>query len=483
MKQESVKITNFIGGALRTPASGDYLENIDPATGKVCGLVPDSDGEDLQEAVDAAQKAFPAWRDTPPPSRAAHLSRLADLIEARREEFIRAESVDTGKPLTLAKTIDIPRSVANLRAFAQTGPGLGGDRFEKKHARSHTLRQPYGVVATISPWNLPLLLFTWKLAPALMAGNCVIAKPSEVTPLTAYMLSALAKEAGFPPGVLNVLHGRGPRIGAAIVSHPDIAAVSFTGGTKTGTAIYTEAAKQLKKVSLELGGKNPTVIFADADFNAALEGAKQAAFANQGQICLCGSRILIQRSIYERFRDAFLQEVAAIRVGDPLDPQTQHGAMVSREHTDKVLGYIDLARAEGGTILTGGRRQVVEGRCAEGFFIGPTVIEDLPQSCHTNKEEIFGPVVTLLPFEDEEDALAMANATEYGLACSVWTQDEERAERFAQGVESGIVWVNCWNLRDLDTPFGGMKKSGVGREGTRDSLHFFTQQKTVTRVG
>ena len=475
------KILNFIGGALCEPAAGAYLDNVDPARGAVYGKIPDSDGADLDRAVAAAQAAFPAWRDAAPAVRAAALRNLAALIEARMEEFAQAESVDNGKPVALCRAMDIPRAVANLRAYADAAENFGREQSANDISQSVILRQPIGVVSTISPWNLPLLLFTWKLAPALAAGNCVIAKPSEVTPMTAYMLSALANEAGFPPGVLNVVHGRGAKIGAAITAHPDIPAISFTGGTKTGIEIYSGAARHLKKVSLELGGKNPTIVFADADFDKAVEGAKIAAFANQGQICLCGSRLFVQRDIYDRFKAALVEKVKGIAIGDPLDPATQHGAMVSRDHMDKVLGYIMLAQEEGGHVLTGGKRRVVEGRCAEGYFIEPTIIEGLPQACRTNSEEIFGPVVSLMPFDGEEDALALANATEYGLAASVWTQDEEKARRMAERLESGIVWINCWNVRDLATPFGGVKKSGVGREGKIDSLMFFTQPKTITQ--
>lgn len=480
MNPQDNKILNFIGGELVEPVSGHYFENIEPATGKAYALIPDSDEQDLERAVTAARAAFPGWRDTPPEQRAQIMRRLADLIEDRMDAFISAESRDSGKPQSLAAAVDIPRGAANLRAFADKAVTFGGERFEKEQSSSYVLRTPIGAVATISPWNLPLLLFTWKLAPALAAGNCVIAKPSEVTPMTAYMLSMLANEAGFPAGVLNILHGTGSKIGAAITAHPDIPAISFTGGTATGLAIYQAAAPHLKKISLELGGKNPTIVFDDADFEAAVAGAKAAAFTNQGQICLCGSRLFVHRNIYERFKAAFLPQVNAIRIGDPRQSDTQHGAMVSEAHMQKVLEYIELAKQEGGTLLTGGNRRKVDGRCEDGYFIEPTVFENLPSNCRTNQEEIFGPVVTLIPFEDEQEALTMANSTAYGLAASVWTQDQDKARRMAEKIDSGIVWINCWNLRDLDTPFGGMKKSGLGREGTWDAMHFFTQQKTVT---
>lgn len=474
-------VLNFIGGALCAPAAGRYIDNVDPARGAVYGRIADSDQADLDRAVTAARDAFPAWRDTAPSVRAVALRRLADLIEARIEDFIQAESMDNGKPVALCRAVDIPRAIANLRAYADAAESFGGEVSANDVSESAILRQPIGVVAVISPWNLPLLLFTWKLAPALAAGNCVIAKPSEITPVTAYMLSTLANEAGFPPGVLNVLHGRGAGIGAAITAHPGIAAISFTGGTKTGIEIYSGAARHLKKVSLELGGKNPTIVFDDADFDKAVEGAKMAAFANQGQVCLCGSRLFVQAGIYERFKAALVEKTKATVIGDPMDPATQHGATVSRDHMEKVLGYIKLAQDEGGRVLTGGARRVVDGRCAEGYFVEPTIIENLPQACRTNSEEIFGPVVTIMPFETEDDVMAMANATEYGLASSIWTTDEAKARRMAEKIESGIVWINCWNVRDLATPFGGVKKSGVGREGKVDSMMFFTQPKTITQ--
>ena len=481
MKLHNQKILNFIGGELVEPVSGQYFEDIDPAIGKAYALVPDSDEKDLEKAVAAAKKVEKIWKNTPAKERAACLRRLADLIEQRMDEFVQAESIDNGKPVSLAGSVDIPRGVANLRYFADEAEKFGGETFSNDKSQSYTLRQPYGVVSVISPWNLPLLLFTWKLAPALASGNCVIAKPSEITPMTAYMLSTLANDAGFPKGVLNVVHGKGAKIGSAITRHPDIPAISFTGGTATGTEIYNTASRQLKKVSLELGGKNPTIVFADADFDEAVEGAKTAGFANQGQVCLCGSRILVHESIYDKFKAALIEKVKAIRIGDPLESGTQHGATVSKEHMDKVLGYIELAKKEGGKVLTGGGRRVLEGRCKDGYFIEPTVIEGLSHTCRTNQEEIFGPVVTLIPFKSEDEAIEIANSTPYGLAASVWTKDETRADRVAARIECGVVWINCWNLRDLATPFGGFKKSGVGREGGRRAMEFFTEEKTVTR--
>ena len=474
-------IENLVGGVLSAPANGQYFDVINPATAEVIAHVPDSTAADLDKAVAAAQKAFPAWRDTSVSERAKILNKLADLIETHFDEFVQAEVNDNGKPLQLAENIDIPRGLTNFRAYAEMLPKFTGQDFVKDHAVSHVLYQPIGVVSTISPWNLPFLLFTWKLAPALAAGNCVIAKPSEVTPVTAYLLSKLVAEAGVPEGVLSILHGKGPQIGAAVTAHPEIKAISFTGGTATGKAIYQGAAAQLKKVSLELGGKNPTIVFEDADLKTAVAGAKAAAFTNQGQVCLCGSRLFVQESIYEEFKAAFVKAVQDIKIGDPLLADTEHGATVSEDHMKKVLAYIDLAQEEGGSILCGGQRVTVEGRCQNGYFIAPTVIEGLPHTCRTNQEEIFGPVVTIIPFADEDEVLAMANSTEYGLAASIWTLSAERAKRVSEKIESGIVWVNCWNLRDLETPFGGVKNSGVGREGVWSALRFFSEEKTVTR--
>lgn len=477
-----IELKNFVAGKLVPPVNGTYFDSYDPAIGQPYAKVPDSDAADLDVAVAAAQKAFPVWRATSPEERAKKLEKLAALMEVKKDAFIRAESRDTGKPIWLATQVDVPRGIANLRTFADAARTFGGERFEKPDSKTYTLRQPIGVVSVISPWNLPLLLFTWKLAPAVAAGNCVIAKPSEVTPMTAFMLSELINEAGFPPGVINILHGRGAKIGAAITEHPGISAISFTGGTATGTTIYSGAAKHLKKVSLELGGKNPTIVFEDADMHKTMPEVLRAAFANQGQVCLCGSRLFIQRSIYEEFKKHFVAAAKSNTVGDPEAEGTKLGAVVSHDHMQKVLGYIELAKEEGGTILTGGKRKTVEGRCEHGYFIEPTVIEGLPYTCRTNREEIFGPVVTLIPFDSEDDVVEMANSTEYGLAASVWTKDEKRAARIAEQLESGIVWLNCWNLRDLEAPFGGVKKSGIGREGKWRAMEFFTNEKTVTKA-
>jgi len=473
-------LQNYINGELTDPLSGMWLPNFEPATGALYSRIPASTAADIDTAAEAAARAFPGWSATPAEERSRMLLRIAELIEARLDDLAAAESKDNGKPLWLARSVDIPRAARNFRFFATAILHTSSEAHATDDtAINYTLRQPIGVAGCISPWNLPLYLFTWKIAPALAAGNTVVAKPSEITPMTAYRLSEICIEAGLPPGVLNIVHGTGADVGAAITAHPGIPAISFTGGTQTGATIARTAAPMFKKLSLELGGKNPTIIFADCDFDEMLETVLRSAFSNQGEICLCGSRIFIERALYDRFRDAFTERVRALRVGDPLDDATGQGAIVSEQHMEKVLGYVDLAREEGGTVLCGGERVQVEDRCSEGWFIAPTVIEGLPFSCRTNQEEIFGPVVTLMPFDTEDEVLTMANSTPYGLAASVWTGDVTRAHRVAAQLQSGIIWINCWMLRDLRTPFGGMKQSGVGREGGWEALRFFTEAKNV----
>ncbi|MGH8495148.1 MAG: aldehyde dehydrogenase [Gammaproteobacteria bacterium] len=477
---DPIRIENYIGGSLRAPASRDYLDDYEPATGRVYAKTPESDEADLTDAVAAAETAFAEWRATSTDARAGLLLDLAARIDAQAEAFAQAESIDTGKPIRLARDIDIPRASANLRFYAAAATQFASESHAMEGAINYTLRQPHGVVACISPWNLPLYLLTWKIAPALAAGNCVIAKPSEVTPMTAYLFAQLCIEAGVPPGVLNILHGTGSGIGHALVTHPAIRAISFTGGTVTGRRIAKEAAPLFKKLSLELGGKNPTIVFGDCDWDRMLATTLRSAFSNQGQICLCGSRIFVEQSVYERFCEDFVKLARALRVGDPLDASTEQGAIVSRPHMDKVLGCIALARDEGCNVLCGGAQLVLEGpRCAEGWFISPTVIEGLPSDCRTNQEEIFGPVVTLIPFTDEEEVLEQANAIPYGLAASLWSSDVKRCHRMAAALEAGIIWINTWMLRDLRTPMGGMKASGVGREGGMEAMRFFTEAKNV----
>ncbi len=443
--------------------------------------VSDSTAADVDAAVSAAADAFPEWRRKPAVDRAAVLSRIADLIDARLDEFARAESVDTGKPITLAKTLDIPRSSANLRFFAAAATQFSSEAHPMDDGTiNYTLRQPHGVVACISPWNLPLYLLTWKIGPALAAGNCVVAKPSELTPMTAAMLAGLCDEAGMPPGVLNIIHGSGAGVGQALVEHPGVPAVSFTGGSATGRTVALTAAPMFKKLSLELGGKNPTIVFADCDWDRMMANTIRAAFSNQGQICLCGSRVLVQEDVYDRFEAEFVERVQALTLGDPLYEATQQGAVVSRGHFNKVLVCIDQARTEGGTILSGGQPMRLEGtRCEDGWFIQRTVVAGLDAGCRTNQDKIFGPVATIMPFTDEDDALAKANATAYGLAASIWSQDISRCHRVAAAMESGLIWVNCWMVRDLRTPMGGTKQSGVGREGGLEAMRFFTEPKNV----
>jgi aminomuconate-semialdehyde/2-hydroxymuconate-6-semialdehyde dehydrogenase len=474
------RIQNLIDGTLRPAESGAWLEVHAPATGSVHALLPDSDERDVELAVQAARQALPTWNKLGREGRSKVLLKLAELIERDLEQFAKDESRDNGKPLSLARKVDIPRAVANFKFFATAILHFPSEaHLMDDVAVNWTDRQPIGTVGCISPWNLPLYLFTWKIAPALATGNCVVAKPSEVTPLTAFRLSRLCEEAGMPPGVLNIVHGLGPKVGAAITAHPAITAISFTGGTRTGAEIARVAAPMFKKLSLELGGKNPVLIFADCDFEDMLATTVRSSFTNQGQICLCGSRILIHRSIYDRFKEAFVARVKALRVGDPDDPASDMGAVVSKDHMEKVLSYIDLAKEEGGSVLCGGDRVIMEGPLKDGWYITPTVIEGLGPACRTNQEEIFGPVVTLQAFDDEEHAVALANSTPYGLAAVVWTRDLQRSHRVARALQAGIVWVNCWMIRDLRTPFGGMKQSGVGREGGVDALRFFTEAKNV----
>jgi len=474
------KIKNYINGELLEPVSKTFLDNINPATGEIYSLIPDSDERDVQLAVDAAEKTFPLWSNMPVAERSDILLKISSLINQNLDRLALAESIDQGKPVWLAKRMDIPRARDNFHFYATGAIHLSTEAHATENsAINYTLRQPIGIAGCISPWNLPLYLFTWKIAPALASGNCVIAKPSEITPMTAYLLSELCVEAGLPKGVLNIIHGLGPKAGAAIIQHPKIPAISFTGGTKTGEWIARTAAPMFKKLSLELGGKNPNLVFADCNFEEAVKTSVNAAFSNQGEICLTGSRILIEKKIYDQFKDAFLKRVSTLTVGDPLSDDSRMGAIVSKPHMEKILSYIALAKHEGGTILCGGSQLHLSGKNANGFFIAPTVIEGLPHDCRTNQEEIFGPVVTLAPFETEQEALLYANSTTYGLAATIWTENLTRAHRVAALLQSGIIWINCWLLRDLRTPFGGMKNSGTGREGGFEALKFFTEEKNV----
>ncbi|MCU0442801.1 MAG: aldehyde dehydrogenase [Bacteroidia bacterium] len=476
-----ITIANYIGGQLIAPQAGKYLDNYNPAIGKVYSLCPDSDAQDVELAYQAAKSAFKGWSETPVEKRSRILLTIADKIEQQLHQFAEAESIDQGKPYWLAKNGEIPRAISNIRFFATAAEHFASEAHPMgNHAINYTTRNPIGVVACISPWNLPLYLFTWKIAPALAAGNCVVAKPSEITPMTAYLLSQVCIDSGLPPGVLNIVHGLGTKVGSTLSGHPHIKALSFTGGTKTGAEIARVAAPMFKKLSLELGGKNANIIFADCDFDKMLAETVRSSFLNQGEICLCGSRIFVERPIYQKFKDAFVNKVKAdLLVGNPLDPKTQTGAIASKMHYEKVLSYIDLAKQEGGTILCGGEAIMLEGEFAEGWYIAPTVIEGLPYNCRTNQEEIFGPVVTITPFDTETEVLEMANSTEYGLASILWTENLSRAHQMAGNLKCGIVWINCWLLRDLRTPFGGVKSSGVGREGGWEAMRFFTEPKNI----
>ncbi len=474
------QLENFIGGKFVAPLSKEYIDNINPATAEKVGEIPNSNAEDIEMAVAAATNAFKEWSALSAEKKFIILNKIAELIEENHELFSIAETNDNGKPLWLSKQVDIPRASSNLRFFATAIMHFSTEAHAMEDkAINYTLRKPIGIVGCISPWNLPLYLFTWKIAPALAAGNCVIAKPSEVTPVTAYLLAKICKEAGLPDGVLNIVHGDGKSCGEAIIKHPLIKAISFTGSTRAGEQIATVAAPMFKKLSLELGGKNPNIIFADCNWQKMLSETIRSSFGNQGQICLCGSRVLIERSVYDKFKNEFVERVKYLTVGDPLLENSKQGAIVSELHYKKILNCIEIAKAEGGKILIGGKAVKLEGRCENGYFIEPTIIEGLNQQCKTNQEEIFGPVITIQPFDTEEEALELANATQYGLAATLWTQDISRANRMAAKMESGIVWVNCWLVRDLRTGFGGIKNSGVGREGGWEALKFFTEMKNV----
>jgi len=473
-------IANYINGELVAPQSGKYIDVYNPAIGEVYAQLPDSDEQDVKAAVQAGLKAFPEWSNTPAEKRSQILLKIVDGIEKNFEKLALAESIDNGKPLKLARTVDIPRAARNFYFYATAAVHFASEAHHMEEgAINYTLRRPLGVVGCISPWNLPLYLFSWKIAPALAAGNCVVAKPSEITPMTAYLLSEICMEAGLPKGVLNIVHGYGNKAGQAIIEHPQIPAISFTGGTVTGAHIAKTAAPMFKKLSLELGGKNPAIVFADCNYEKMLKTITHSSFSNQGEICLSCSRIFVERPLYEKFKNDFVEKTKRLKVGDPLEENSHLGAIVSEAHMNKVLSYIELAKKEGGTILTGGQRATVEGKCSNGWFIEPTIIEGLSYNCRTNQEEIFGPVVTIMPFNSDEDVLMYANSTQYGLASSVWTENLSRAHRIAEKINAGIVWINCWLLRDLRTPFGGMKSSGVGREGGLEAMRFFTEPKNV----
>lgn len=476
-----MRIANYIDGKLQGPVGGGYLDNIDPATGAAYSKVPDSSAADAHRAVQAAKAAFRPWSGTPAAERSRVLLRIADLLEKNLDELARAECIDTGKPLKVARTVDIPRAVNNFRFFATAILHFRSESYATDdQAINYTLRRPRGVAGLISPWNLPLYLLSWKVAPAIATGNTAVAKPSELTPMTAHRLAEICIEAGLPPGVLNIVHGLGPKVGAAIVEHEDVNTISFTGGTATGELIAKAASPKFKKIALEMGGKNPNIIFADADFGEVITTSLRSSFANQGQTCLCGSRIFVEQGKYDEFVERLVTETKKLKIGDPLEEATDQGALGSQAQLDKVSHYVELAKSEGGEILCGGRQpEALNERCRNGYFFEPTVITGLSAQSRVNQEEIFGPVVTIMPFDSEDQVVAYANGTQYGLCASIWTQNLPRAHRLADRIQSGTVWVNCWMLRDLRVPFGGMKSSGVGREGGEEALRFFTEAKNV----
>ncbi len=475
-----MNIQNYINGKFENPISNDWIDNYCPATGEVYGKTPNSSKDDVEKAYKAAKSAFRQWSQTTLEERSRILIKISELLEANLQRFAEAESKDNGKPISLATAVDIPRAASNFRFFGNAITQFASESHESvgQDAINYTLRQPIGVVGCISPWNLPLYLFTWKIAPAIAAGNCVVAKPSEITPMTAYLLGEICTEAGLPKGVLNIVHGLGTTTGQAIIDHPDIKAISFTGGTATGAHIAKVAAPMFKKLSLELGGKNPNIIFADCDYEDMLETTVRSSFANQGQICLCGSRIFIEASIYEKFKTDFVKKVQTLKVGHPSETSTNIGAVVSKAHMEKVLDYIEIAKKEKGKILCGGKKVIVKG-FENGYYLEPTVIEVKDDQCRVNQEEIFGPVVTIMAFDTEANVLQMANSVKYGLSATLWTNDLKRTMRMSSELQAGIVWVNTWMLRDLRTPFGGVKASGVGREGGFEALRFFTEAKNV----
>jgi aminomuconate-semialdehyde/2-hydroxymuconate-6-semialdehyde dehydrogenase len=473
-------LPNFIAGRFQDPLGGAWLDDEAPSTGEVIARVARSQAQDVDAAVAAAGAAQASWGRSSVAERAELLEALAARVEASLDAFAEAEALDAGKPLQLARNLDIPRAIANLRFFSREVRQRHEEAYPTPEALHYVHRTPVGVCALITPWNLPLYLLTWKLAPALAMGNTVVAKPSELTPLSAHLLMEEWQALRPPHGIVNLIHGLGPEAGAPLVGHPGVKAVSFTGGTASGAKVAEIAAPQFKKLSLELGGKNPSLVFADCDFDAAVEGVARAAFQNTGQICLCGSRILVERALHDRFVAALVRETARWAPGDPLDPATRGGALISAAHRDKVEGYLRLAEEEGGCILCGGKRPALPGALSGGYYLEPAIVAGLPATCRTATEEIFGPVVTVHPFDTEAEALRLANGVRYGLAANIWTRDLTRAHRVAQNLETGLVWINTWLLRDLRVPFGGVKDSGVGREGGRWSLEFFSEVKTIT---
>ncbi len=473
------KIENFIDGEFNSSMTEEVLDDYNPATGEKIGEITSSDHRDVETAVKAAKNAYFGWSSLSMDERINWLEKIADALEAKKEEIAKMESLDTGKPISLARRVDANRSITNFRFFSKFAKEQGSQTFEMDDAMNYVHRKPVGIVGLITPWNLPLYLLTWKIAPALVMGNTIVAKPSELTPLTANLFAKTLQEIDFPKGVFNIVHGLGPSAGQAILEHPDVKAISFTGGTETGRIVAKTAAPLFKKLSLELGGKNATVILNDADIKEAAKGAARAGFTNSGQVCLCGSRILIDESIADEFTKQLIKEIETMKVGNPQEEDTDIGSVISIQHLEKVESYIELALQEGGKILTGGNRPKLDKVNSNGAFLLPTIISGLGIKSRTATEEIFGPVVTLHTFKDDEEAIEMTNSTEYGLAGSVWTNDLERGKEFSKQIDTGIMWVNTWLHRDLRTPFGGVKNSGIGREGGQWSLSFFSEMTNI----
>jgi len=474
-----LEIENFIDGEFVSAVSQESLDDFNPATGQKIGNISSSDQRDVDNAVKAANDALAGWSSLSLDERIIWLEKIADALETKKEEIAKVESLDTGKPISLARRVDASRSITNFRFFSRFAKEQESLEFEMTDATNYVHRKPVGIVGLITPWNLPLYLLTWKIAPALVMGNTIIAKPSELTPLTANLFAKTLQEIDFPKGVFNIVHGLGPEAGQAILEHPEIKAISFTGGTQTGRIVARTAAPLFKKLSLELGGKNASVILDDADLELAAKGAAKAGFTNSGQVCLCGSRILIDESIADEFTALLIKEIESMKIGDPQNEDTDIGSVISISHLEKVESYVELALQEGGNILIGGNRPILDGNNANGAFLSPTVISGLDINSRTATEEIFGPVVTLHTFKDEAEAVEMANNTDYGLAGSVWTKNSERGKEFSKLIETGIMWVNTWLHRDLRTPFGGVKNSGVGREGGQWSLSFFSEMTNI----
>lgn len=473
-------INNYVNGELKTSQTNEYIDVFEPATGNVYAKVPNSNESEIDEAIFSAKEAFPKWSNFSINQRSIYLLKIAERIQENIQELANYESRDTGKPISLALKMDIPRSIKNLTFFCQYALEYKKDfQLKSKFSKNEITSFPLGVVACITPWNLPLYLLTWKIAPALIMGNTVVAKPSEITPYTAYKFAEICKKIDLPPGVLNIINGNGDKVGNSLSKHPEIKAISFTGGTITGKKIIKESSKNFKKLALEMGGKNPSIIFEDCNYSNMLDTVIKSSFTNQGQICLCSSKLLIEKSIYEKFKIDFCKKVSELLIGDPINPKTEFGAITSKDQYEKILAYIKLSKEQNGSILIGGKVRKLKQRCDRGWFIEPTVIEGLDLDSKLHKEEFFGPLVTIQTFSSVDEAVNLANNTKYGLSATIWTNDLEKANNVAKQIESGVIWINCWMIRDLRTPFGGIKDSGYGKEGGFEALKFFTEQKNI----